>query len=182
MKPGPDRVALFRRIATDFPDNEIATFATGKVRQAEQTGKPFDLSFTDFVTGKKVSMADFRGKVVLVEFWATWCPPCIADLPNIVALHDKYAPKGFTIISVSLDQKPEDGGDRALREFLKQHPHPWPQYYQGNSFEAEFSSHWGINSIPTLFLVDQNGNLHTTHTSRAEEVEPIINDLLNSKK
>ena len=117
--------------------------------------KPFDLKFTS-VDGKAVDIAKMRGKVVLVDFWATWCPPCRGEVPNVVAAYKKYHDKGFEIIGISLDQDKS-----ALLSFTKEHDMTWPQYFDGNGWENKISSGFGINSIPAMWLVGKDGKVIT---------------------
>ncbi len=118
--------------------------------------KPLDLKFTS-VSDKAVDISNLRGKVVLVDFWATWCPPCRGEVPNVVAAYKKYHDQGFEIIGISLDQ---DKG--ALLAFTKEHDMTWPQYFDGKGWDNKISSGFGINSIPAMWLVGKDGKLITT--------------------
>ena len=104
-------------------------------------------------------MSALKGKVVVVDFWATWCGPCVAELPAMKKLYEKFHGQGVEFLGVSLDQPKEQGGLDALKKFVKEQEIRWPQYYQGKGWESDFSRSWGINSIPTMFLVDQDGKL-----------------------
>lgn len=151
----------------------------GQARQIEAVGKPFTLNFTDFLTGQKLSVADFKGKIVLLDFWATWCGPCIGEFPLLKKMYEKHHANGFEIIGVSLDANQEQKGDAALREYLSKDPLPWPQYYQGNGWESEFSLSYGILAIPTSFIIDREGRLLSVG-ERGEELAKQI-DLLMEK-
>ena len=159
------RAALHKRIEADFPGTSEAK----KVGEAgssvasespdERVGKPFALEFVDAVRGTRVSMAGLKGKVVVVDFWATWCGPCVAEMPKMKELYAKYRGQGVEFIGVSLDQSEAEGGLEKLREFVAGNGIPWPQYYQGNYWQSEFSSSWKVHSIPCVFLIDAEGNL-----------------------
>jgi len=141
------------------PRPEIADLA--KRAQAEETSaadlksKPMDLAFTA-LDGSAIDLAKLRGKVVLVDFWATWCPPCRGETPDVVAAYQKYHDKGFEILGVSLDQ---DKG--ALQQYITANKMTWPQYFDGKGWDNAISSRFGIQSIPAMWLVGKDGKLVT---------------------
>jgi thiol-disulfide isomerase/thioredoxin len=119
--------------------------------------KPLDLAFTA-VDGSKVDLATLRGKVVLIDFWATWCPPCRGEVPNVVAAYQKYHDQGFEVVGISLDQDKDK-----LLAFTKQNGMVWPQYFDGKGWENSVSSKFGIDSIPAMWLVGKDGKVVTTN-------------------
>ncbi len=168
---------LLTRVTKNYPaDSRAAKSAKAKMRQVDGIGKPFEISFTDAITGKTVDSNSLKGKVVVVDFWATWCGPCVAEMPHMKELYDQYKDKGVEFVGISLDQPEDKGGLDALKEFVAEHEIAWPQYYQGNFWQSEFSSSWGINSIPALFVVDHEGKLHST--SARGKLEQILPELI----
>jgi thiol-disulfide isomerase/thioredoxin len=132
--------------------------------------KPLDLKFTA-VDGSKVDLSSLRGKVVLIDFWATWCPPCRGEVPNVVAAYKKYHDKGFDIVGISLDQDKS-----ALLAFTKEHDMTWPQYFDGNGWDNTISKSFGIDSIPAMYLVGKDGKIATTNGREdlAAQVEKLL--------
>jgi thiol-disulfide isomerase/thioredoxin len=129
--------------------------ATGCSRGGERisAGKAgFDFSLPD-LQGAKVSLSDFRGKVVLVEFWATWCPPCRESIPELTTLSAKYADRGLVLLAISVDK----GGDVAatVSSFAREHGVTYPVLLDDGKVNTRF----GVTSIPALFLIDKNGAL-----------------------
>ena len=120
-----------------------------------------------------------RALPVIVDFWATWCGPCVAELPAMKKLYEKFHGQGVEFLGVSLDQPKDQGGLDALKKFVKEREIRWPQYYQGKGWESDFSKSWGINSIPTMFLVDQDGKLVSVEARG--KLEALIPELLAKK-
>jgi thiol-disulfide isomerase/thioredoxin len=167
------------RILKDYPDSREVASIKSERKKREKIGKPFELEFTDAIKGSTVSMKGLRGKVVVVDFWATWCVPCVEEMPKMKTLYAEYKDKGVEFIGVSLDLPKEKGGLDKLKKYVADNKIGWPQYYQGNFWESEFSAGWGINSIPCVFIVDAEGNLYTTEANR--KLEKLIPEVLGKK-
>ncbi len=116
-------------------------------------GDTLSLAFTG-MGGEKVDLAEMKGKVVLVDYWATWCGPCVEELPSVKAAYDKYHAKGFEILGISLDEDKD-----ALTAFIKEHEIPWSQDFTGKGWETELAARYGITSIPATFLVGKDGKI-----------------------
>jgi thiol-disulfide isomerase/thioredoxin len=140
--------------------------------------KPVGMAFPDFPAGKTtidgqpLTLARFKDKVVLVDFWATWCPPCRAEVPHLVAAYDKFKDKGFEIIGISFDQ------DRsAFDTYLTEQKMTWPQYFDGKGWENEIGPTYGIQSIPGMYLLGKDGKVVATDL-RGNKLEQEIEKLL----
>ncbi len=157
---------------------EIIQISTGEVKEAaeglfkklEAVGKPLALKFkaTD---GRQVDLSKMQGKVVLVDFWATWCVPCVAELPNVKAAYEKFHGKGFEIVGISLDKDLEK-----LKKFTEEKKMAWAQYCDGKGWEGKYAAEFGITGIPTMWLVDKKGNLRhlEARDGLAEKVEKLL--------
>jgi peroxiredoxin len=132
-----------------------------------QAGLAVGTKFPDFnekdVDGKPLSIADHKGKVVLIDFWATWCPPCRAEVPNVVATYKKYHSQGFDIIGVSLDQDRQK-----LLSFTKENNMSWPQFFDGQGWENKLAAKYGVQAIPATYLLDGNGAIIATDLRGAD--------------
>jgi len=173
------KASLEDRILKSFPESRYAEALKGTRRQLDAVGKPFDLEFTDAISGSNVSIKNLKGKVVVIDFWATWCGPCVAEMPHMKELYAKYHDRGVEFIGVSLDQSKEDGGLDSLKNFVKKNDIRWPQYYQGKYWNGEFSKAWGINAIPAVFAVDTEGRLYSVQARG--KLDEMIPDLLKKK-
>jgi thiol-disulfide isomerase/thioredoxin len=128
----------------------LALGSASSSQAAPDFSKPLPLTYTA-VDGRKVDLAQLRGKVVLVDFWATWCPPCRIISPDIRALYQKYHAQGFEVVGVSADSDKQ-----ALVDFVKKENEPWPQYFD-DAGDNKLLESMGIDSFPTLWLVDKKG-------------------------
>jgi len=125
------------------------------------------------VDGKTVKSSDFAGKVVILDFWATWCPPCKAEIPGFIDLQKKYGDKGVEVIGISLDQE----GPSAVKPFMKQLGMNYPVVMGDDKIVQDFSD---IEAIPTTFIIDRSGNVVSKHVGYGDEegfeteIKPLI--------
>ncbi|CAN5288793.1 hypothetical protein BH10PLA2_BH10PLA2_35450 [soil metagenome] len=125
--------------------------------EAGMEGKLLEISGPT-LDGKTFNIADWRGKVVLVDFWATWCGPCVKELPNLQSVYNRFHKDGFEIVGVSLDN------DRAaLENFVKKRELPWTQIFFDEPSQQGWTNPlartYNVNSIPTTFLLDREGRV-----------------------
>jgi thiol-disulfide isomerase/thioredoxin len=163
--------AIFQEI-TNSPvaSDEAKSSAASQLKQLDAVGKPVDLRFTA-VDGREVDVSKMKGKVVLIDFWATWCGPCVEEMPEVKAVYDKSHSKGFEIVGISLDSEKD-----SLTEFVSGHQMAWPQYFDGQKWDNKFAQQFGIDGIPAMWLVDKKGNLRDVN-ARADlggKVEKLL--------
>ena len=174
------RTRLLERLIAEYPDHPASKSAAATLSLLENVGKPLDLEFADAIKGTPVSIKGLKGKVVVLDFWATWCGPCVAEMPRMKKLYGEFKDRGVEFIGVSLDAPKEEGGLDKLKAFVAKNEIAWPQYYQGNGWESEFSTKLGIGSIPQLFLVDAEGNLASIDARG--KLETLIPEYLEKAK
>lgn len=177
--------ALMKQLKSDYKDTkfvealskqEAARDDAKKLQAALAPGLPFpDFSVTD-LAGNPLSVGALKGKVVLVDFWATWCGPCVNELPNVIATYKKHHGEGFEIIGVSLDS------DRSkLDAFLKaQDGMTWAQYFDGQGWKNKLAAKYGVQSIPFTVLVGKDGKIIGTGL-RGERLESAVVEAISAK-
>jgi len=125
------------------------------------------------IEGKQIKLSEFKGKVVLLNFWATWCPPCRAEMPSIETLYQKYKTKAtFQILAVSVQEEPS-----VVKTFLAQNPYSFPIALDPNGEAAQL---YGIRGIPTTFIIDRKGTLQGALVGGKDWTTPQVYDLIDA--
>jgi len=189
-------VELINQIKVNYPDTKygqradqllasIADQEAARAKQAETekakdamfaAGKPFPDFAVAGLDGKPLSVGALKGKVVLVDFWATWCGPCRGELPNVIATYKKHHAGGFEIIGVSLDSDRDK-----LDAFLKKTDGmTWPQYFDGQGWQNKLAVKYGVESIPFAVLIGPDGNI-LGKDLRGEDLENAVAAALAKK-
>ncbi len=126
---------------------------TSHFDKIRMVGKPLkNFKVKDHRTGREISPATFKGKVVLIDFWATWCGPCVADLPLVKATHQKFSKAGFEVFAVSLDED-----EAKFKKAIKARGMNYLHHFDGKKWKNELAALYDVHSIPASFLVDRKG-------------------------
>jgi peroxiredoxin len=171
---------LTAQLKRDFPESKAVQRLkrqeeSEKIAATLKVGAPFpDFNVKD-LEGKPLSLANYKGKVVLIDFWATWCGPCVAELPHVQEAYEKHHANGFEIIGISLDQDREK-----LTSFIEKKKMTWPQFFDGQGWENDLAGKYGIRSIPATFLVDGQGKIIGKNL-RGDALETAVANALKSK-
>jgi peroxiredoxin len=175
---------LIKQLKTEFQGTQLVA-ALAQQEAAAAAAKKMQASlvagtkFPDFnekdVDGKPLSIASYKGKVVLIDFWATWCGPCVAELPNVLKTYKKHHSEGFEIIGVSLDED-----QQKLSAFTKKMNMPWPQFFDGQGWSNKLAVKYGIQAIPATYLLDGNGVIIATDV-RGDALEQAVTKALAKK-
>ncbi len=170
--------ALIERAKKDLLDNpqapQIAEYFDGMLVKLSMpsVGDTMEVAFTS-TKGVEIDLSTMKGKVVLIDFWATWCGPCVAEMPHILSTYEAHHEDGFEVVGISLDDDKE-----ALDRFVEQYKMPWPQMFDGKAWENEFVRKYGITGIPATFLLGKDGKIVATGL-RGDELKQKVGELLN---
>jgi thiol-disulfide isomerase/thioredoxin len=158
-------------------DKAAASFGkkmAGVLRRLTLLGKPIELE-GKLLDGKPLDMSKFKGKVVLIDFWTTWCGWCVREIPNMKKNYKAYHDKGFDIIGVS-----GDDNRKVIEDFVKEKKIPWNIVY-GENKPSPSIEYYGIMGYPTMFLVDRDGKVVSLN-ARGEELDKLLEKYFGSEK
>jgi peroxiredoxin len=186
IRPQGSAPKLFTETVTAFeplpPDEEIAFVPPPGARRIDiapppprynkalkPDTAPFDFKAKD-LDGKSVSLKTYKGKVLLLDFWATWCGPCKAELPKLREAYEKYKDQGFDILSISLD---EGFTRESFTSFVRKERMNWRHIYDGQGWKAQIATQYGVRAIPFTLLIGRDGKIAAVDV-RGEKLEPAI--------
>lgn len=162
---------LARRLAALFVFSALACWPAPITAQ----GQPGELDPEGLrtVDGRTLTSDDVRGKVVLLDFWATWCAPCLEELPRLRRLHDARAADGLAIVGISLDVTDR----RGFVSWLRRNGVTWPQVHDGRGYNGPLALKYGIEQLPATVLFDRDGRV-AARDLRGERLEAAVDALL----
>ena len=159
--------------STNDSIRQMAESFQGTLRRLALPGNPMKITGT-LLNGQPFDQSTLAGKIVLVDFWATWCGPCIAEIPNVLEQYQKYHSKGFEVVGISLDQERD-----ALEKFVTERKIPWPILFEpseGSGWQHPLASYYGISGIPTVILIGKDGNVVSLN-ARGERLGELLDEL-----
>lgn len=137
-------------------------------------GKPSPPLKFKAMDGREVDLDQLRGKVVLLDFWATWCPPCMEELPHVRDAYERFQKQGFEVVGISFDTE-----RRQLEDVVKHERLAWPQYFDGLGRDAAPGKVFGIQHWPSMWLLDRNGVVR--YISAGQRLDRKIASLLREE-
>ena len=170
--PKTQQFALYEELSREPTPGPARLMAKDALQKLQRVGVPLDLSFTA-LDGRKVSLADLKGKVVLIDFWSTTCLPCLREMPELKKLYGKYKSQGLEIVGINLDSN-----QKVLQRFIQKEEISWPQYFDPAGPTNRLAQEFGIRAIPVVWLVDRHGLLRYLNTSadREGQIEALLSE------
>jgi thiol-disulfide isomerase/thioredoxin len=145
---------VFKTLVDRFPDNpDVRDKANKELTRLNKVAKPAPTLEAQDLSGNTIRLDSFKGKYVIIDFWATWCTPCVIELPRLQEAYRKYHDAGLEIVSVSLDETRS-----AVVDFVKVRKLSWVQLHNGTA-GADLVEAFGISSIPSSYLIDPEGTI-----------------------
>ena len=148
--------ALGKLMADSGGPPVLTEIGKGLLRRFDAIGKPLPIEFTA-MDGRMVNLTTLSNQVVLVDFWGTWCPVCVQEMPELKKLYAQYHTKGFEIVGINVDDDPN-----LVQRFTKEQGMTWPQYFGGRETNR-FSAQYSLNYFPVVWLADRKGILRDIH-------------------
>jgi thiol-disulfide isomerase/thioredoxin len=170
-KPKPETVALLEAVAKTWPSTAAGKKAAAKLMAANlgPGSEPVPFTAKD-LDGKDVAPADYKGKVLLIDFWATWCGPCMAELPHVLEAYEQHHAAGFEILGISLDRATDE---EKLRKTIADKGMSWRHVFDGKYWQAEVAQLYDVSSIPFTVLVGKDGKVVATNLRGAKLGEAV---------
>ncbi|MCQ0112061.1 TlpA family protein disulfide reductase [Zhouia amylolytica] len=163
-------ISALQKVALD----NLKALNTQDMNDNKAKSKALEMSFTA-MDGTKVNLKNMRGKVVLIDFWSTYCPPCIKEMPHVKELYDKYKDNGFEVIGIIANG--EESREQIMKIMEKTRA-TWPQRLdKASNVSVSYHSLYNINSLPTVWLLDKEGRI-VDRNARGERLEPLIRKYL----
>ncbi|KAA0137404.1 redoxin domain-containing protein [Gimesia chilikensis] len=161
----------YTKLVESHASSEAGTRGAGALRRMNLAGQELELSGKG-LAGGGIDAKQYRGKVLLVIFWSSWCKPCTEDLPQIQDLYNKYHSQGFDVLGINLDATPE-----LAEAYIKQHKVAWAHIHEEGGLESAPARDFGVISLPTMFLVDKSGKV-VNRSATVADVKKALPDLL----
>ena len=181
MSINEQRTQLLKQLAAEEPETTEGRWAAGRLRRAEAIGQPFEFSFNEVRSGQHITSEGLKGKILVVDFWGTWCGICLAQMPELKQIYEKYRGQGVEFIGVVM-QDPEDAkGKQVLLDYLDHAQVPWPQWYQENGWHSEFAASWGVGALPQVFVIDAAGKLRSLEGRPDEKLAELLPALIEER-
>jgi thiol-disulfide isomerase/thioredoxin len=160
----------YNELVSDFENTQSAVKARGALNRIDSVGRVIQLRGKT-LDNKADDLAKYRGKYVLIHYWATWCEPCKTDFAQLKELYAKYGKSGFTLVGVNLDTNVADAN-----EYLSKNRLPWSQLWEQGGLDSRLANEMGILTLPTMILVDDKGRV----VNRNVHITELENDLKSS--
>jgi len=169
--------AFLKDIIKKYPGTKAAKLAQTKIKamNLQEGMEPLDISSFKDIHGKPIRMKDYKGKVLLIDFWATWCGPCMGELPNVLEAYKKYHKKGFEILGISFDSD-----RKSFEKVIKEKGMTWRHYFDGKGWGNEIGSLYNVHAIPHTILVGRDGKI-VAFNLRGERLIETVRELVEGK-
>lgn len=162
----------YARLADVSPDSQPGTIAKGALRRFNLKGQRLALKGPALGAAGTFDISRYRGKVVAVMFWATWCIPCTEDLPQVQELYKQYKADGFEVLGVNIDDE-----SAPIQQYIRQHKIQWPSIHEPGGRQSGIAQQFGVITLPTTFLVDKSGTVVSAATT-VDDLKKLVPDLV----